>query len=115
MKTASSHMNVLRGALDARQETARFNGAHGFLRSHLVATRDTAIGRDYLFSSDAAGVGAALRDLVEIEHQHGRDLHFDYTEIGGYFLLRIAGTAEQRPDIDTYFDEIPPPVRADGR
>jgi hypothetical protein len=103
MSPSSSHIQVLRGVLGDREETGRFNAAHGFLRSALVATRDTAIGCDFLFAADAAGVGAALKDLVRIEHEHGRDLHFDYAEVGGYYLLRIAGTPFQKPDIDEYF------------
>ena len=104
MSNPSSHIEVVRAALTLQQETERFNAAHRFLRSRLVATRDTPIGRDFLFAADAAGIHAALKDLVGIEHEHGRDLHFDYTEVGGYFLLRIAGTPGQRPDIDGYFD-----------
>lgn len=104
MSPPPSHIRVLRSALTREGETERFNAAHNFLRSHLVATRDTAIGRDFLFDAASAGVGGALRDLVEIEHEHGGDLHFDYTEVGGYYLLRIAGTEGQRADIDTYFE-----------
>ena len=104
MNAPSSHIEALRTMLGEQQESARFNAAHRFLRSRLVARRDTAIGRDYLFAGDAAGVSGALKDLVEIEHEHGKDLHFDYAELGGYFLLRIVGSAAQRPDIDAYFD-----------
>ena len=104
MNALSSHIEALRTMLGAPGESARFNAAHRFLRSQLVARRDTAIGRDYLFAADAPGVGAALKDLVEIEHEHGKDLHFDCAEVGGYFLLRIVGPASRRPDIDAYFD-----------
>ena len=104
MNTTSSHIETLRTLLGEQAASARFDAAHRFLRSRLVATRDTPIGRDYLFAADAAGVGAALKDLVEIEHEHGKDLHFDYTEVGGYFLLRIVGSAAQRPDIEAYFN-----------
>ena len=103
MTPPSSHIDALRTVLGEQQASARFDAAHRFLRSRLVATRDTAIGRDFLFAADAAGIGSALRDLVEIEHEHGKDLHFDYAEVGGYFLLRIVGSAAQRPDIDAYF------------
>jgi len=103
MSRPSSHIQVLREVLGDRGGTEQFNAAHGFLRSRLVATRDTAIGCDFLFAADAAGVGAALKDLVRIEHEHGRDLHFDYAEVGGYYLLRIVGTPLQKPDIDRYF------------
>jgi hypothetical protein len=104
MNSPSPHIVVLRAALGVQQETERFNAAHNFLRLHLVATRDMPIGRDFLFAAEATGVRAALKDLVEIEHAHGKDLHFDYTEIGGYFLLRIAGAPDERADIDAYFD-----------
>ena len=104
MNTPPFHIEALRSALSPEQETERFNAAHNLLRSRLIATRDTPIGRDFLFAADAPGVHAALKDLVDIEHAHGKDLHFNYTEVGGYFLLRIAGTPGQRPDIDPYFD-----------
>ena len=104
MNAPSSHIEALRTTLGGQQESLRFNAAHRYLRSQLVTTRDTPIGRDYLFAADAAGISAALKDLVEIEHEHGKDLHFDYTKIGGYYLLRIAGSMAQRPDIDAYFD-----------
>jgi hypothetical protein len=104
MNARSSHIDVLRTALGAHEDSARFNAAHGFLRSQLIARRDTAIGRDYLFAADAPGVGAALKDIIEIEHEHGKDLHFDCAKVGGYFLFRIVGRASQRPDIDAYFD-----------
>ena len=104
MSDTSSHIDVLRATLNVQQETKRFNAAHNFLRSNLVTTRDTPIGRDFLFAAKGSGIRAALKDLVEIEHKYGKDLHFDYTEVGGYFLLRIAGTSDQRQDIDAYFD-----------
>jgi hypothetical protein len=104
MTGASSHIQMIRAALDPAQETERFNAAHNFLRSRVIATRDTPIGRDFLFPADAAGTGAALKDLAEIEHDHGGDLHFNYTEVGGYFLLRVAGASSQRADIEGYFD-----------
>ena len=103
MSRPSSHLPVLRGVLGDGGETERFNAVHGFLRSRLVATRETAIGCDFLFAADAAGVGPALKDLVRIEHEHGRDLHFDCAEVGGYYLLRIVGTPIQKPDIGAYF------------
>jgi hypothetical protein len=104
MSDTSSHIEVLRAALNVQRETERFNAVHNFLRSNLVTTRDTPIGRDFLFAAEASGVRAALKDLVGIEHKYGRDLHFNYTEVGGYFLLRIAGTSDQRQDIEAYFD-----------
>jgi len=103
MSRPSSRIQVLREVIADREETDRFNAAHGFLRSRLLATRDTAIGCDFLFAADAAGVSAALKDLVRIEHEHGKDLLFDYAEVGGYYLLRIAGTPLRKPDIDGYF------------
>ncbi len=104
MNSNGSHRGVLRAALSSGSDAERFDSAHRFLRSQLISTRDTAIGRDFFFAAKAAGVSGALRDLVEIEHEHGRDLHFDYAELEGYFLLRIAGTPGLRADIDAYFD-----------
>ena len=104
MTGASSHTQMIRAALGAEQKTERFNAAHNFLRSRVIATRDTPIGRDFLFAVDAAGTVAALKELAEIEHEHGGDLHFNYTEVGGYILLRIAGASSQRADIEGYFD-----------
>jgi hypothetical protein len=103
MNGSAPHREVLRATLRSESDAERFDSAHRFLRSQLISTRDTAIGRDFFFAAKAAGVSGALRDLVEIEHEHGKDLHFDYAELEGYFLLRIAGTPAQRADIDTYF------------
>jgi hypothetical protein len=104
MSSRLSHIAELHAALGTHQERERLAAAHNFLRAHLTGTRETAIGRDFLFAADAAGVGAALKDLVAIEHEHGKDLHFDYAGVGGYFLLRIVGSPEQRAAIDAYFE-----------
>lgn len=97
-------MGSLIAAIRSPAEAERFRKAHTVLQSHLLMTRDLPIGRDFLFPANLNAVRAALRDLAEIEHAHGGDLHIDYTQLNDYFLLRIIGNPAQRNDIDKYFE-----------
>jgi len=94
---------MLISALSTPADADRFRQAHAVLQTHLLMTRDLPIGRDFLFPADSTSVRAAIRELTEIEHTHGKDLHVDYTQINDYFLLRIIGDPAQRDEIENYF------------
>lgn len=105
-EAGSRHVDGLLALLRESEEARRFQSARSILRETLVMTRDTPIGRDYLFEGTPDGVRDALRDIVAIEHRHGCGLHFDYALLEDYFLLRIVGSAELRDVIVRYFDPV---------
>jgi len=100
---SGTHIGMLISALNSPTDAERFRQAHAVLQTHLLMTRDLPIGRDFLFPAGSTAVRAAIRELTEIEHTHGKDLHVDYTQINEYFLLRIIGDPAQRNDIENYF------------
>jgi hypothetical protein len=104
MGEKGTHVGNLLAVLAGSDEAARFAAARAILRRRLVLTRNTPIGCDYLFGGNAAELRSALKDLVEIEHRHGKELLFDYAPLNEYFILRIAGTDEKRGDIMRYFE-----------
>ena len=99
----SMHIGMLISALKSPTDAERFRQALAVLQTHLLMTRDLPIGRDFLFPAESTDVRAAIRELTEIEHAHGKDLHVDYTQINDYFLLRIIGDPAQQNDIENYF------------
>ncbi|MEW6511116.1 MAG: hypothetical protein AB1428_09185 [Bacteroidota bacterium] len=100
----SSHVSVLLESLGTSEKARRFTAARSFLRQRLVMTRDTPIGRDFLFKGDAAEIKAALRDLVDVEHGFPGGLQFDFTAFNDLFLLRIVGLPSRQGDIAAYFE-----------
>ena len=104
MTGTPTHLGTLLAVLRNTGDAERFTEVRSFLREQLVMTRDTPIGRDYLFAGGSEELHAALKDLVAIEHKHPCNLKFDYTELNEYFLLRIVGQQEEREDIASYFD-----------
>jgi hypothetical protein len=99
-----SHRDTLLALLGESDEARRFRSALAILRETLVMTRDTPIGRDYLFAGIPGDVREALRDIIAAEHRHDCGLHLDYVVVEDYFLLRIVGREELHEDILGYFD-----------
>jgi len=99
----SSHIDEVLSSVRDPQASERFMRARQTLQEHLVCTREILNGKDFVFSGPADVVRQALRDLVEIEHQAGRFLLFDYAKVDEFYLLRIVGTEAHRGSIDAYF------------
>lgn len=98
------HRDALLALLGESDEARRFRTALTILRETLVTTRDTPIGRDYVFAGIPGDVRHALRDIIAAEHRHDCGLHFDYVLVEDYFLLRIVGREDLREVIRGYFD-----------
>jgi hypothetical protein len=100
------HLDALLALLGESDEARRFRSARTILRETLVMTRDTPIGRDYLFAGSPGDIRDALRAIIAIEHRHDCGLHLDYALVEDYVLLRIVGGEELREVILGYFDPV---------
>ena len=104
MGNRRSHKDEMMNTFDDQGAVTKFTTAQALLKNHLIHTRETLNGRDFLFLGPPEKLRDALKLIVDVEHASNQRVHIDYVQVDQYFLFRVVGSEAEQLAISSYFE-----------